>query len=318
VDEIDRALGIWRVDVMVASTSLLTLTRNPTYRRLAGAKDRHPQRVTGTTHDTVMPVVPLVTDLCRQMNTLLDLLDRAEAARMSLSPQNPSEESLRLLEHLLTDTGSPLFHEPIVVQCSGLLNQRAGGRAVVVSRLLEAMATTFEVAHEAVRLVDGAWSQWEPVVQQCEREIEVLRQQAERLNVAGAHEMTRLQRCFCELRSRVHTDPLSVPEDAESHMRRAMELLQRHLRDLEQQRHRIEVGLTRAQEMLGRMAATQALSRTMGPGDQEPARVLSEPLADLAQWLERLQAHFSAGHWQAAGIGLDRWLKTALAHSAME
>jgi hypothetical protein len=312
LDQFDRALEAWRNEVSVASANLLALTRVPTYRRMAGDKNTPAQPLAGETREKVAPAIAKVPDLCRKMGLLLDMVDRAEEARSRVSRQSLSEEALCELEHLLQGCSIPLSRVFIPFERRGLTSPREEVHSVAPPQLLDEMTQAFEAARDAVFLVEAAWARWNPALHRFALEAATLRQQAQVLGMIDLHELPLLERHLGELRARVEADPLGVPPDADHPIRLALESLQEQLTRLAQQHQQIETGLARAQELLVRMQGRRSFDVRVRAGDQNSEDVLS--LEDLAQWLERLEANFKAGRWQAAGIGLDRWLKAAHAH----
>jgi hypothetical protein len=312
LEQIDEELACWKARLQSAADNLMALTRTSAYQRLRGENGWPKPRLTGTTAAQVGPALDGMNALWSQYAALSGVIKQAADLRQSVSWLVPSPKAVAQVERLLhgASVEMPAVETPLeqreLLTAGEIVHRRTP------EQLLEEMTRTFQRTKDLVLAVDRAWERLLPQLDGYEKEAAEL----ERLGAGPAPVCERV----AALRARVEEDPLGVSGECAA-VASALEEARSRLAKLTGERDQVKARLAEARGLLGQLeeahrAARQAVAEREQKVQMDDAARLPRPLEDadvaaLAPWLAKLEATAEQGRWQAAGVGVGKWLGIA-------
>jgi hypothetical protein len=313
LDKIDQALADWQERLRRVDENLVALEADPTCQLLEHTP------LEGVTQARVSPALAATRELFECRSLLHDMLARATTLRGSVSRLWPSERTLAEIEELLR--GRSIRFPPVQTPLAqrGLLTAAEREEAISPEDLLAAMLGAFEVARDAVMAVDGAWTRLYPTVEAAQREVESVQRLAASLGEEAGDELAAARAEVEALRQRIARDPLGAEGELDGGLSPRLRGLRDRLRALAEPREQVTSGRERARALLNELqdvhaAGRECFERCRREIERPPG--LTEPpehgvVDGLTSWLETLEAAVGGGRWQAAQVGLARWLEAA-------
>ena len=193
---------------------------------------------------------------------------------------------------------------------------------VVPEQLLAAMAAAFERARDAVVAVERAWEWAEPSLGAVAQQIESARREVVSLGLEGGvrDELAAIEQELEALRVRVAKDPLGASADVGARLAPRVAGLGARLAELgalrDARRGRASPARGRCGSRCGRMQARAVEAVERMPREVEGASAPGTPtdaglVEGLGPWLAKIEAAATAGRWQAADVGLGKWVDAA-------
>jgi len=323
--EMDAQLADWQAHLAQAGSNLIELDDLFTYKRLRGEIGETPPLLTGTTAARVIPALAAIQDIWQYLQMLQDLLRRAQELRKSVRLWT-QERVLHDIETMLTGPSLSLGTTKKPLALRGLLSTSVQTETVTPSDVLQFMTRAFEMAKDTILEVDVAWKRLEPTLSDCETQLAALTADAAALGSDAEGELAPLRAKLKALYTRVVTDPLGVNSDLAKEFRPGAERVRARLSQIVQQRSEALALGDRAAALLDELKETNrrcaaALAECRGKIDRPDGLRSPLPTAsldDLQSWLQTLVQTLQKGNWQAAQVGLTRWLETAQNHLAAE
>ena len=321
-EAIDRVLAEWEERLRRVDESLLALEAEPTYQMLA-PRSQMRAPLEGETKRVVEPALDALRDVFEQRGRLTEVLDRAKEVRASMSGLAfwGNEEKERQILGLLTGPSIELEHRTTPLASRSLLDPGGQDVHVVPEQLLAAMAAAFERARDAVVAVERAWEWAESSLGAVAQQIESARREVVSLGLEGGvrDELAAIEQELEALRVRVAKDPLGASADVGARLAPRVAGLGARLAELGALRTRVEDGVARARTMwieVGRMQARAVEAVERMPREVEGASAPGTPtdaglVEGLGPWLAKIEAAATAGRWQAADVGLGKWVDAA-------
>lgn len=317
LEQIDKALADWQGRIALGSSNLLELDDNETYKRLRGDLGA-PPLLTGITKTRVEPALNAVRELWRYLQLIQDVVGRAAEMRKNM-PRLWAEKTLTEIEQLLQGPSITLAAVTTPLAHRGLLSVSHTETRVTPAQLLSAMLDAFNLAVDAILEVEAAWKTLEPALTDVTTEAERLQKRAAALGEQSLPELTAVQQRARDLLKRVAADPLGVTGDLSRDITPLVERLRARLDELERQRESARAGIAQGRNLLKELAdlqtqAAEALETSRLKVADPTGLKLPPPasaVTDLSNWLDTLENAAHEGRWNAARVGLDRWLQTA-------
>ena len=317
-DEVDRGLHEWRSRLEVVDDNLRELDDEPTLRKLEGRPGLPAAVLEGQTATRVGPALRALRDVWTYRDRLAEAIDRADEIRQSVKPWSETKQ-MQAINDLLNGPSVVLVGATIPLALRGLAATAQEQNRVTPAALLEAMEDAFADARDAVFAVDAAWTGLLPALVRSGQALDALRARANHLGLDLDAEFTELAAVLDRLRRQAERDPLGAQKLSMADVEPRLDRLRAQIDALEQTRASVAADVKRAEVLLQDLASSNAAAR------EARRRALAEirdpvgleaPLDDrqiegLRPWLDTLQATVGQGNWQAASVGLHRWLDTA-------
>lgn len=326
LEQIDRLLANWRRKVDLIGQNLVDLHGLPTYQRLAGSPGFAKAQLTGITQAQVTPALDVMSELFQYFDLLVNTIDKATELRKQVSWFLGSELKVQEIEQLLNGPSIQLATVQTPLAHRGLLTAAETTNAIAPDELLAAMTDAFQVARDAVLVVDEAWLRLEPALARAEVEIVSLQKLADSLGQGSLSELVVAQNSIATLRSRIDSDPLGVSADFHREIQPLLTRVKINLDRLVQQQTQIRENLERGHQLLKQLVQLHRQAEAAFTESQEKVldhSTLQPPLAQsqldaLRQWLTRLEAKFAEGLLHPVTIGLHNWTTKAKEYIALE
>ena len=325
LDEADAQLADWQARLALAGSNLIELDDLFTYKRLRGEIGEAPPVLVGITAKRVIPALAAVQDMWQYLQLLQDLLRRALELRKGVRLWT-QERVLNEIDQMLTGPSLSLQTTQKPLALRGLLSTTSQTETVTPNDLMQFMMRAFEMAKDTILEVDGAWKRLEPTLSEFESQLTTLSASAVALGSDAEAELAPLRSKLKALYARVVTDPLGVNSD----------LAREFLPGLDQVRARLDQVAARRSEALTLKDRADALLDELKETNRRCADALVEcrgkiaapnglraplpdsALEDLQSWLLTLVQTLHQGNWQAALVGLNRWLESGRNYLAAE
>jgi hypothetical protein len=316
LDQIDEELADWKARLQSATDNLLALTQMGTYQRLRGEGGWPKPRLAGTTAAQVGPALDGMATLWSHYAALTGVIEKASALRRSVSWLMPSAQTVAEIEGLLHGSSVELSAVVTPLEQRSLLTPGEVVPRHTPQQLLEEMKHAFGRAKELVLAVDRVWDRLPSQLDDFEKEAAAL----DGLGAGAEPELARARGQIAALRARVEEDPLGVSGEAAA-VGSALAAVRSRLARVAREREQVQTALAEARRLLGQLegahrAARQAVADREQKVQVDGANSLPRPLEDeqvaaLAPWLAKLEATAGQGRWQAAGVGVGKWLGIA-------
>ena len=324
LDQIDQSLSEWQARIARASANLLELDDLAAYRRLRGDAGHPPAALTGLTLARVTPALAAIDGLWPALQQLTDVVKQAERLRRSLGRLWAHDGERRRIEFLLQGPSVQLPSVEAPFAQRGLLSVAEQEQSITLEQLLARMTQDFTFAKDTVLTLEAAWNRLGTALVSADREAAVLQGLADDLGVGAQPDLDAARSRIAALHDRVASDPLGADASFAADLGPSLALARAHLDSVEQQRDRLEADLRRARALLTKLReleqscrATAYECRNKIETAASPA-ALPDPIAqaDLAAWIERLEAAGRQRQWNPLRVGLGRWLQAAEAVKA--
>lgn len=317
IEQIDKALGDWQNRLALASSNLIELDDNETYKRLRGDLGT-PPTLAGVTKTRVEPALNAVRELWRYLQLIQDVVNRAVEMRKTM-PRLWPEKTLNEIEQLLQGPSITLTAVTTPLAQRGLLSVSQTETRATPAQLLSAMLDAFNLAVDAILEVDAAWKSLEPGLADANAEVEKLQARAAALGEGALPELVATRRKISDLFTRTANDPLGAHVDLDREITPLLDQVRTRLNELERQRDEVRNGLARGRDLLRELSdlLTQAAAarETCQAKIADPTGLKTPPdasaVTDLSNWLDTLDGAAREGRWNPARVGLDRWGQTA-------
>ncbi len=316
--ELDQLLAAWDDHLARVDENLLALEAEPTYQMLMGAGG-HRAPLDGVTRTRVGPALEAMGDLFEHRARLSDVVERAKAIRASVAFWDKGEKETQIYA-LLRGPSIKLDLEPRPLAHRTLLDPSPSDVGIVPEALLGEMVRAYELARDAVLAVARAWTKLEPAIEQAERDTAELVRLAHVLGEppATGADLARIEGDLRSLRGRVARDPLgaegTIGEALAPEIRNLRARFDRLVRD----RDALQMSMVRAHALQAELATAHVgalAALRAAPTEFEEPR-LPSPVAEgliggLDEWRKKLEGVMQAQKWQAASVGLARWVEAA-------
>lgn len=323
--EADAKLGDWQAHLARAGSNLIELDDLFTYKRLRGEIGETPPLLTGVTATRVIPALAAIQDIWQYLQLLQDLLRRAQELRKTVRLWT-QDRVLHEIDEMLTGPSLSLGTTQKPLALRGLLSTSVQTEMVTPNDVLLFMTRAFEMAKDTILEVDGAWKRLEPTLGDCEAQLTTLAANAVALGSDAEAELAPLRANLKTLYARVVTDPLGVNSDLSKEFRPAADKVRARLDEIVRRREEALALKDRAETLLDTLTETnrrcaEALAecrlRIDSPAGLR-APLPASSLEDLQSWLQTLVQTLQKGNWQAALVGLNRWLESGQEHLTRE
>ena len=317
LDEVDAQLADWQARLALAGSNLIELDDLFAYKRLRGEIGETPPVLVGITAKRVIPALAAVQDMWQYLQLLQDLLRRALELRKGVRLWT-QERVLNEIQQMLTGPSLSLQTTQKPLALRGLLSTTSQTETVSPDDLMQFMMRAFEMAKDTILEVDGAWKRLEPTLSDFETQLTALSVSAMALGSDAEAELAPLRCKLKALYARIVTDPLGVNSD----------LAREFLPGVDQVRARLDQVAARRSQALALKDRADALLDELKETNRRCADALVEcrgkiaapvglrapmpdsALEDLQSWLLTLVQTLHQGNWQAALVGLARWLES--------
>jgi len=267
----------------------------------------------GLTRDRVLPALDAMHELFARRGLLYDMVEKTKALRAGLNPRRP-EAALREIEGLLR--GPSIVMPPVATPLARRTLLGTSVTSLTPDQLLSAMVTSYEQARDAVAAVDQAWQQLDPDCRRAAAETDRLRGLAAGLGEDATAELTAARAQLTAVEARITRDPLGASRSLTGEVFQRLGQVERRLGELRRQREQVGGDLERARALLAEAraapdriaAAVERCQREVVSDGPPPAPFDRGRIDGLAEWLATLERTVQAGRWQAAEVGLTRWL----------
>jgi hypothetical protein len=327
LEQIDEELADWKTRLQSAGDNLLALTQMSTYQRLRGEGGWPTPRLTGTTAAQVGPALDGMNGLWSHYASLTGVIQRAVDLRKSISWLMPSPRALAEIEELLHGPSVELSAVELPLEKRGLLTAGEVVPKRTPAQLLKEMTDAFQQVKDLVIAVDKAWERLLPLLESYDQDAAELERRAGAAGEANHAELPWVRQRIAALRTQVEGDPLGGNTEC-AMVASALEQVRSRLGKLARERDQIKVVLAEARRRLEELeeshrAAKQAYAERRQKVEVDDATRLLQPpedaeVAALEPWLRKLENTIEEGRWQAAGVGLDRWMGIARQYLAAE
>lgn len=310
LEQIDGALSEWQERLSRAAGTLLELDDSAAYQRLRSIS----AKLSGRTLKQIGPALPLIDGLWQAQTQLTDIVNQAQALRPALGKLWAHEGERRQIEFLLFGASVPVAPAPAPFAQRGLLSGPEPVRGMTPDALLSQMSSHFAVVKDAVVALEAAWNRLDRTLLALDKEAATLSVQADTLGIGVQAELDAVRRDLAALQTQASTDPLGTDADAASLTARLGQI-RISLSAVQQQRDQLDAGLRQARQLLGELGRLEQSCAAVQAECQSKLAsfVLVPPAlpADLAAWLERVEAARQNQQWKPAQVGLERWMESA-------
>ena len=323
--EADAQLADWQAHLARAGSNLIELDDLFTYKRLRGEIGETPPLLTGVTATRVIPALAAIQDIWQYLQLLQDLLRRVQELRKTVRLWT-QDRILHEIEEMLTGPSLSLGTTQKPLALRGLLSTSVQTEMVTPNDVLLFMTRAFEMAKDTILEVDGAWKRLEPTLSDFEAQLTTLSANAVALGSDAEAELAPLRAKLKTLYARVVTDPLGVNSDLAKEFRPAADRVRARLDEIVRKRDEALALKDRADALLMELketnrrcaeALTECRAKIAGStGLRAPLPASS--VDDLQNWLQTLVQTLQKGNWQAALVGLNRWLESGQEHLVRE
>ena len=328
IEVVDTLLAGWEARLRRMDENLIALESDDAYQLLAGKAGRRAPLL-GVTRERVLPALDAVTELFQQRELLTDVVDRARAARASISALTfwDREEKLALVVRLLRAPSIDLGVRPLPLAERSLLDEHQHDLLLEPEALLAGMVRDFERARDVILSVARAWKELGLRLTELRREIQALRALSARVGGAASSELEAADHALAALAELVQKDPLgcaarpavpSLPELATIRSR-----LEAEAAAAERVALALDLARARRRSLAEVHARAEAAFAEASRAIEDASTCLTAPidephLGGLDAWLEKLTATAAAHRYAAAEIGLARFHETAEGYLASE
>jgi hypothetical protein len=327
LEQIDEELADWKAKLQSAGDNLLALTQMSAYQRLRGEGGWPKPRLSGVTAEHVGPALDGMNGLWSHYAALTGVIQRAGELRGSVSWLMPAPKTLAEIGQLLHGPSVELPAVETPLEQRGLLTAGEVVQHRTPEQLLAEMTHAFQRAKEVVVAVDRAWDRLLPRLEGYDKDIADLEQLARATGEAGGTELGRVRERLTALRTRMEEDPLGVSNEAAT-VAAALDEVRSRLGKLARERDQVKAGLAEARRLLRELDEAHRAARQAHAEREQKVQVddtvrLPRTLEDaevtaLGPWLDRLEGTAEQGRWQAAGVGLGKWVGIARQYLAAE
>jgi hypothetical protein len=334
IEGVDALLAAWEARLRRMDENLIALEGDDTYQLLAGKAGRRAPLL-GVTRERVLPALDAVTELFQQREQLADVVDRARAARASISALTfwDREEKLALVVRLLRTPSIDLGVRALPLAERSLLDEPERELVLEPEALLAGMVRDFERARDVILSVGRAWAALGPWMDELGRELEALRALAARVGGAASSEIeikikiNAAERALAALAELVQKDPLGCAASPARPPLPELAALRSRLEAEAATAERVARALDHARAQRRSLAEVHARAEAAfaeaSRAIEDAASCLTAPLdaprlGGLDAWLEKLAATAAAHRYAAAEIGLARFHETAEGYLASE
>lgn len=325
LETVDAQLAEWQAQLALASSNLIELDDLFTYKRLRGEIGAAPPVLTGVTATRVIPALAAVQDIWQYLQMLQDLLHRAQELRKTVRIWT-QDRVVHEIEQMLTGPSLSLGTTQKPLALRGLLSASKQTEMVTPASVLQFMTRAFEVARDTILEVDVAWKRLEPALTDFDAELGRLSAEAAALGSDAENELAPLRAKLKTLYNRVVTDPLGVNSDLTTEFVPAAIRVRARLNQIVQRRNEALAMRDRAVALMADLQETHrrcadVLVECRGKVDRPTglrAPLPQTSLDDLQSWLQTLDQTIQQGNWQAATVGLTRWLESGQSHLTAE
>lgn len=315
VEQIDRLLAQWKLNLDRISQNLIDLHGLPTYQQLTAMPSD--VELIGKTRAKVVPAVSAMNDLFQNFDLLVKTIDRAVMIRKQVPKflSSSAESELREIEYLLTGNSIQLGEQQIPLAQRDLLSAAQTQNAIAPAKLLEVMTAAFQVAKDVVVAVETAQSHLAAELTRAQTEMRSIQTLADSLGVRTSNELAVAQQNLLDFGDRIICDPLGVSDEFEREIEPIIIRSRQYLEEIGRQKASVKQELFQAHQLLQNLIHLNQQHQTIFAEYQEKiteAATRSQPLADeqieaLNQWLDRLDIKFKEGIFQPVKIGLQNW-----------
>jgi hypothetical protein len=313
LDEVDQALAEWRSRLARIDENLVALQLDPAHTRLEQSRD---SGLDGLTRERVLPALDSMRELFARRGLLYDMLQQATALRAGLNPRRPGG-ALGEIERLLR--GPSIVLPPVDTPLGRRSLLGTAEASVTPDQLLNAMVQSYEQARDAVAAVDHAWRELDPECRRAAAEADRLQGLAAGLGEDATAELTAVRAQLSAVEAGVSRDPLGASRSLTAGVSDRLAQVERRLAEIGRQREQVRADLERARALLAEArgapdrlaAARERCEREVVREGPAPAPLDPGRIDGLAEWLTTLEGTAGAGRWQAAEVGLGRWLTAA-------
>ena len=317
LDEIDAALADWSARLAATGGILLDLDDRAAYQRLR----RVAPTLSGVTLARLGPVLPRIDALWQSQSQLSDIVHQAQSLRPALGHLWGYDSTLRQLEFLLTGASARLPSPTPPLVLDGPLPTPAS--ALTPVNLFAQMVQDLTAVQLAVGEVEAAWNRAETGLAAAAAKVAELSALADTLDMDIRPALETARREISALTAQAETDPLGVGSQFTLELSAFLRQAQAPLAAERERRERLAGDFARAQGLLSALGPLAASCRVVQAEHQTKIEAplsgipaIPDVPADLAPWLERIEAARQARHWKPAEVGLTRWLAAAEAARA--
>ncbi len=325
LEEVDEQLAAWQAQLALASSNLIELDDLFTYKRLRGEIGEAAPVLTGITATRVGPALAAIQDLWQYLQLLQDLLHRAQELRKTVRLWS-QDRILLEIEQMLRGPSLSLGTTQKPLALRGLLSTSQQAEKVTAASVLQFMTRAYEMAKDTILEVDVAWKRLEQDLSDFEIQLAALSKDAAAIGSDAEAELTPLQTKLKTLYTRVVSDPLGVNSDLAKEFVPAANRVRTRLDQIVKQRQETLALIDRAEALLTELRETncrcaEALTACRSKIDRPNglrSPLPASSLDDLQSWLQTLVQTLQQGNWQAASVGLSRWLDSGQSHLTAE
>lgn len=317
LEEMDRLLLTWDERLRRIEENLLAIESDPAYLTLIGPGSHG--RYDGISKQRLDDVQQELSALFADLSRLRSIIEQAHEAREAIRGKLwGKEEKLSWMEGLLLGPSISRGDEPRPLEDRSLLDSSPHARSIRPEVLLNEMILRFDEAKRILLSVWNAWKQVEPSVQKMEEQLRLFEVSASQLHLASGSldGLVSLRAEVARLRSLAARDPLTAPQDLETHLTTRYQILRANLQNLRAHRDHAREHLVLAQKKLTELQhrseklskLTTTVFRNLALGPEAPSLAPdTAPLEILSRALEALHA---PGAWLSTHR-IDAWFADA-------
>lgn len=323
--EVDAAVAKWKTDIQTATSNILELMEDRTYKWLTGDGFVAPT-LKGTTERRVVPAINALNELWQVYPLLQEVLTEVEDIHRNL-PRMRNADELYRIQTLLTGESIKIKTKTTYAQ-RDLLTPAEVTRALTPQRILDAMVEAYGKAKPVVIEVGNTVRTLTEALDQSTQEVRELKKLAEELK-EQVSEFTRLEARIAQINADILSDPLGMKSDFDGQINPLVQAARTRLEALKAQLVRVDAELAEALNLVASLDEThqkakeayadRTLKVTDFPGEQTVPQPFADTIVDdLRSWLGRLNATRAQGKWRAVEIGLRNWraqMDVRLAHA---
>jgi hypothetical protein len=323
----------WQQQIADVAGAITAVDEIDVYREIERGVAGNPPTLSGETLRQALPLVRAVHVLFQQYARLNDRIDKAVAARTSMGSWLPGHPAVRQIEQAL---GDPIELGPAEVLPGQVDALQAAQRSVGSTRAPVTLPTSVQISPAVLLAV------LPPAIAATQHDLEVFRlaydaplatlaqaratlaelnRQAASLGLGALPELATVGARVEQIGRAVSSDPLGSQSTFEHSVQPILEEGIRLVKAAVADRADLDTRAAAARATLQQLA--DAHRRSTDGWRNTPRRVMIDPttlrapaatdaqLADLGQWLDRLEAMIGAGAWRETFSPLDAWLHTA-------
>ena len=326
----------WQRMLADVAGDITSLDGDPQYEDLERSIVGKPPALAGDTLKRAESLVCAVHVLFRQYSLLNDRVNRAKAARDSVPRWVPGHPAMREVERVLSD--------PIELTSDQLLPDQMGDLLLSLRRspsdatpasapappshlqvppavLLTALPSAIVRARQELDSIRAASDEVATIATRTRITMRDLAGKAATLGLGVLSELASVRATVADLDAKAAADPLGARGDFEAKVRPLLEEADRRVSAAQAERAALGERLQAAREIMQQLSV--AHRRSSQGWKEAPRRVVIDPttlrapvatdaqLADLDQWLNRLEAMVAAGSWREASGPLHAWWRDA-------